>query len=83
MYFTRRVVQLSIFYPRVVQLWRQNLAKVNAKVAESLADPTEYENLFVGLSDGYRTEQFLAQERCRPRPAADYPGIPVSCTACP
>ncbi|KAJ8389588.1 hypothetical protein AAFF_G00118250 [Aldrovandia affinis] len=59
---------------RVVKLWRENLSKVNQKAAESLADPTEYENLFPGLREAFVAEQFL-KETCvgKTRPATDYP----------
>ncbi|XP_053293394.1 coatomer subunit beta' isoform X1 [Pleuronectes platessa] len=59
---------------RVVKLWRENLAKVNQKAAESLADPTEYENLFPGLKEAFAAEYYL-RETClgTSRPATDYP----------
>uniref|UniRef100_A0A3Q3L8Y7 Coatomer subunit beta' n=1 Tax=Mastacembelus armatus TaxID=205130 RepID=A0A3Q3L8Y7_9TELE len=59
---------------RVVKLWRENLAKVNQKAAESLADPTEYENLFPGLKEAFAAEHYL-RETCvgTSRPAKDYP----------
>ncbi|KAJ8357468.1 hypothetical protein SKAU_G00202620 [Synaphobranchus kaupii] len=59
---------------RVVKLWRESLSKVNQKAAESLADPTEYENLFPGLREAFVAEQFL-KETCvgKTRPATDYP----------
>uniref|UniRef100_A0AAX7UAR4 Coatomer subunit beta' n=1 Tax=Astatotilapia calliptera TaxID=8154 RepID=A0AAX7UAR4_ASTCA len=59
---------------RVVKLWRENLAKVNQKAAESLADPTEYENLFPGLKEAFAAEHYL-RETClgTTRPAKDYP----------
>uniref|UniRef100_A0A4W6F6J6 Coatomer subunit beta' n=1 Tax=Lates calcarifer TaxID=8187 RepID=A0A4W6F6J6_LATCA len=59
---------------RVVKLWRENLAKVNQKAAESLADPTEYENLFPGLKEAFAAEYYL-RETClgTSRPAKDYP----------
>uniref|UniRef100_A0A674EH76 Coatomer subunit beta' n=1 Tax=Salmo trutta TaxID=8032 RepID=A0A674EH76_SALTR len=64
---------------RVVKLWRESLAKVNQKAAESLADPTEYENLFPGLKESFVAEQFL-RETClgNSRPATDYPLVTVS-----
>jgi len=73
----------SIVYPylswlvhvRVVALWRESLAKKNAKAAQSLADPAEYENLFPGLKEAYRTEQFLAGSK--PVPAKLFPSLPV------
>ncbi|KAM9500244.1 coatomer subunit beta' isoform 2-T2 [Clarias gariepinus] len=59
---------------RVVKLWRESLSKVNQKAAESLADPTEYENLFPGLKEAFVAEQYL-RETClgKSRPATDYP----------
>ncbi|XP_031415738.1 coatomer subunit beta' isoform X2 [Clupea harengus] len=59
---------------RVVKLWRESLSKVNQKAAESLADPTEYENLFPGLKEAFVAEQFL-KETCqgKTKPATDYP----------
>uniref|UniRef100_A0A8B9H8L9 Coatomer subunit beta' n=1 Tax=Astyanax mexicanus TaxID=7994 RepID=A0A8B9H8L9_ASTMX len=59
---------------RVVKLWRESLSKVNQKAAESLADPTEYENLFPGLKEAFVAEHFL-RETClgKTRPATDYP----------
>nr|CAG4649109.1 EOG090X01FO [Scapholeberis mucronata]SVE93462.1 EOG090X01FO [Scapholeberis mucronata] len=50
---------------RVVQLWKQSLITVNAKASQSLADPAQYENLFPGLLDALKTEQFLEQRRQR------------------
>lgn len=63
---------------RVVKLWRENLSKVNQKAAESLADPTEYENLFPGLKEAFVAEHFL-RETClgKTRPATDYPLVTV------
>nr|CAG4642317.1 EOG090X01FO [Evadne anonyx] len=60
---------------RVVQLWKVSLGLVNAKAAQSLADPQQYENLFPGLSDAMKTEQFLAQQRVR-RPASAFVSVP-------
>ncbi|KAG7263738.1 hypothetical protein CRUP_016235 [Coryphaenoides rupestris] len=59
---------------RVVKLWRESLAKVNQKAADSLADPTEYENLFPGLRESFGAEHYL-RETClgTSRPATDYP----------
>ncbi|XP_041949813.1 coatomer subunit beta' isoform X3 [Alosa sapidissima] len=59
---------------RVVKLWRESLSKVNQKAAESLADPTEYENLFPGLKEAFVAEQFLREtSQGKTRPATDYP----------
>jgi coatomer subunit beta' len=55
-----------------VKLWREDLQKVNPKAAESLADPTEYENLFPDIRLGLKAEELLADERSRPLPASAY-----------
>lgn len=62
----------------VVKLWRSNLTPVNAKAAQSLADPTEYENLFAGLKDLFKTEQFLAdtERSAGPRACGDFKNVP-------
>jgi coatomer subunit beta' len=44
----------------------------DAKAAQSLADPTEYENLFPGLADSFKTEQFLTAQRHQVIPAAKF-----------
>ncbi|KAL5013705.1 hypothetical protein ScPMuIL_007975 [Solemya velum] len=68
---------------RVVGLWRECLAKINKKAAESLADPTEYENLFPGLKDAFKTEQYLKPQRKRPIPASRYPDVPSNAERVP
>nr|CAG4646053.1 EOG090X01FO [Macrothrix elegans] len=60
---------------RVVQLWKQSLATVNPKASQSLADPAQYDNLFPGLADAMKTEQFLQQRQQRV-PASAYPSVP-------
>lgn len=59
-------------------LWRESLAKKNQKAAQSLANPAEYENLFPGLQDALKTEQFLREQNRYPIKASDYPTITVS-----
>lgn len=66
----------SVF--RVVALWKERVAQVNQKAADSLADPTKYENLFPGLKEHYKAEQYLSQLSRRPIPAAAYTNVPVS-----
>lgn len=61
----------------VVGLWRQELAKTNEKAGQSLADPKDYPNLFPGLEDALKTEQFLAEERKRRIPAKYATQVPV------
>jgi len=64
---------------RIVGLWRESLAQRNSKAAQSLADPAEYENLFPGLQDSLRTEQFLqGTTRQQSFPANQYPTIPAN-----
>jgi coatomer subunit beta' len=47
---------------RVVGLWREKLKQMNMeRAAQALANPTDYENLFPGLVDTYKTEQYLKQ----------------------
>jgi coatomer subunit beta' len=48
---------------RVVGLWREKLKQMNMeRAAQALANPTDYENLFPGLVETYKTEQYLKQE---------------------
>ncbi|KAF4525282.1 hypothetical protein B566_EDAN009365 [Ephemera danica] len=60
---------------RVVQLWKAALGKVSEKAAQALADPAEYENLFPGLQEAMRTEQFLKQEKDKKIPASAYKNL--------
>ncbi|XP_028394124.1 coatomer subunit beta'-like [Dendronephthya gigantea] len=60
---------------RVVALWKEDLAKHNKKAANSLADPTEYENLFPEFQEALKAEQFLKKERMNLVAAADYPRL--------
>lgn len=54
---------------------------MRSQAAESLADPTEYENLFPGLREAFAAEHYL-RETClgSTRPATDYPLVTVSFT---
>ena len=62
---------------RVVGLWREKLKQMNMeRSAQSLANPTDYENLFPGLVDACKTEQFLEQNRSTTF-ARDYRGVTV------
>lgn len=51
---------------------------MNKKSADSLADPTEYENLFPGLRDTFKAEQYAASKNKGLLPASAYPSVPVS-----
>lgn len=68
----------SLFLSRTVKLWREDLAKTNAKAAASLADPTEYENLFPELQSALKAEQYIKDERENLVPASEYLKITVS-----
>ncbi|KAG8182401.1 hypothetical protein JTE90_018292 [Oedothorax gibbosus] len=58
--------------PRITELWKENLKKVNEKAANSLANPEEYENLFTGFHSLVKAEQFMKQTETR-LPASSYP----------
>lgn len=57
---------------QVVQLWRKELSKINAKAAESLADPAQYSNLFPDLDLALKAEQHQRQQRKHTVPAKDF-----------
>ena len=57
---------------QVVQLWRKELSKINAKAAESLADPAQYSNLFPDLDLALKAEQHERQQRKEAVPAKDF-----------
>ena len=42
----------------MVKLWREDLAHINPKAAESLADPAQYPNLFPNLDLALHAEQY-------------------------
>ncbi|KAL3136098.1 hypothetical protein ABBQ32_007120 [Trebouxia sp. C0010 RCD-2024] len=56
----------------VVQLWRKELSKINAKAAESLADPAQYANLFPDLDLALKAEQHQKQQRQQAVPAKEF-----------
>lgn len=63
---------------RVVGLWRESLSKVSEKAGQSLADPKDYDNLFPGLTEALKAEQYLQPERASLLPASAYPNIPAN-----
>lgn len=75
--FTTELLAMVICF-RVVKLWRENLSKINQKAAESLADPTEYENLFPGLKEAFVAEEYIKNSQTISRPASEYPLVTVS-----
>lgn len=56
----------------IVQLWRNDLNKVNKKAAESLADPEEYPNLFEDWQVALAIEPKIAENRGTFPPAEQY-----------
>ena len=63
---------------RVLPLWKAELAKVNEKAGQSLADPENYENLFPNFSDSLEAQKRLESERNTKVPANKFLSIPVS-----
>ena len=58
----------------VVALWKADLAKVNKKAAEALADPLEFKNLFPDFDLALRAEQAVRAKASVPRePASSFP----------
>ena len=55
---------------QVVALWKADLARVNKKAAEALADPAEYKNLFPDFDEALRLEQGARARAAAPRKPA-------------
>lgn len=58
---------------RVVGLWKEVSGE---KIAQTLADPAQYDNLFPGIKDALKTQQYLERET-KPIPAASTSSVPV------
>ncbi|PAN25854.1 hypothetical protein PAHAL_4G329800 [Panicum hallii] len=56
----------------IVAIWRNDLSKVNPKAAESLADPSEYPNLFDDWQVALTVEKSVASQRGHYPPADEY-----------
>ena len=76
------ICTLSCYIFRVVQAWKESLSKKNKKAADALADPTQYENLFVGLKEAFQAEKYLQSKGTKQIPANAYPSVPVSVAVC-
>ena len=63
-----------------MELWKADLGKSNAKAAQSLADPMQYENLFPELKQALEAEEALKAERENLHPAANFVSLPVGCS---
>ncbi|XP_063596464.1 coatomer subunit beta'-like isoform X2 [Penaeus indicus] len=57
---------------RVVGLWK---TAAGEKIGQSLADPAQYDNLFPGLKDAVKSQQYL-QQTTKPIPAASASSVP-------
>jgi len=57
---------------RIVELWREELSKVNEKAGQSLADPKDYPNLFPDYNASLAAQQMLTKERSKVIPAGDF-----------
>ncbi|XP_072047312.1 LOW QUALITY PROTEIN: coatomer subunit beta'-like [Amphiura filiformis] len=73
-FFARTYIPSRI--SEVVQSWKESLGSINKKAADALADPTQYENLFVGLKDAFQAEKYLKTQSKEPIPAASYTSVP-------
>jgi len=58
--------------PEIVAIWRDDLSKINPKAAESLADPSEYPNLFEDWQVALTVEKSVASQRGNYLPADQY-----------
>ncbi|GBG65649.1 hypothetical protein CBR_g51949 [Chara braunii] len=56
----------------VVDLWHKDLRRVNQKAAESLADPSEYPNLFPNFEWALKAEEQFKLSRAHLAPASAY-----------
>jgi len=63
---------------RVSKLWKESVAENHPKLAATLADPAEYDNLFPGLKESETTEKYLTQERKRRLPARAFPTLTIN-----
>ena len=63
---------------RVLPMWKSELARVNEKAAQSLADPENYQNLFPNFAQSLETQKYLERERKLEVPASKFLTIPVS-----
>lgn len=74
-FFARTYLPSQISH--VVQLWREKLKQNNMeRAAQSLANPVDYSNLFPGLVDTYKAEQYL-KEHNHVRCARDFSSLEV------
>ena len=53
--------------PRLVDLWKKDLARVNPRAADSLADPVSYPNLFPDIDWALKAEELTKYGPLHPR----------------
>ncbi|XP_070562088.1 coatomer subunit beta'-like isoform X2 [Ptychodera flava] len=63
---------------QIVELWKECLGRTDKKKANALADPVQYENLFVGLKEAYYGEKYLYETQ-KTYPASTYLQQPRIC----
>merc|ERR1719408_18657 len=57
----------------MVRLWKSSVASINAKAADSIADPVDYPNLFEGLEYALKAEEWLQGHKLHEAAATIYP----------
>ena len=56
----------------IVTLWKSSLEETNKKIADSIAEPSEYENLFPGFEDELKAEAVFKSEQQKRVPGKMY-----------
>ncbi|KAG1678839.1 Coatomer subunit beta' [Nymphon striatum] len=70
-FFARTYVPSKV--SEVSKLWQAQLtANGKNKIAKSIADPSQYQNLFPGLADSIKADHFLKSEYKQQKPASAY-----------
>jgi coatomer subunit beta' len=60
---------------RVVNLWKEDVAKSNQKIADALADPENYENLFQDFKLTLQAEKYAKDNLTELKAASLYPSL--------
>ena len=69
-FFARCYVPSKVSH--VVKLWKQQFSQVNPKASQSLADPSEYQNLFPNFELALKAEKFLLPKFLPPLPSSSF-----------
>lgn len=68
--------------PRIVEMWKEQLkAKKKPRLAEAIADPQSFPNLFTDWDWALKAESLLDGKRQLPIPAAQFPMLQHSLDA--